>query len=593
MILQDVSRLCPVVLVLVLVSLTASSAQQGATSRVSVSTSGVEAAGRPYPTSISADGRYVVFDSDASNLVAGDTNGVRDTFVRDRLTGVTTRISVSSAGQQGNDRSNTAEPVISADGRFVAFSSLASNLVDDDTLTFSDVFVHDRVTGQTTRVSTSPLFGGQALGHSSSPAISADGRYIAFFSTAGNIVPGDTNLFTDIFVSDRQTLQTVRVSVSTTGVQGNDNCDYHISMTPDGRFVAFVSAARNLVPSDISTYHKVFVRDVQASVTTLESVSTGGIPANDACWVPKISGDGRFVAFLSQARNLVAGDSNGSSDVFVRDRQSGITSRVSVSSTGVQGNEDSNIGIAISADGRFVAFSSLASNLVVGDTNSTGDVFVRDRYLGVTSRVSLSTTGLQGNGWSGFQDTAMSADGRYIAFGSWASNLVQNDSNGVPDVFVHQFGPGTHTVSGSVILQDLSPLVAYPSSCTVDFRNGSGSLVISRIATLDTDGNFTVSAPDECGPFWMAVKHRHWLRKVIGPIDTSFDVIGVVFQLRNGDCDGDNEVGIGDYSILSSTYGRSVGEEGWNYFGDLNEDATVDIADYAILSTSYGEVGDE
>jgi Tol biopolymer transport system component len=263
--------------------------------------------------SISADGRYVAFHSDASNLVPGDTNGTWDIFVHDRLTGQTTRVSVASDGTQGNNGSG--DPSISADGRYVAFTSEASNLVPGDTNGTWDIFVHDRVTGQTTRVSVASD-GSEGYGSSFSSSISADGRYVAFSSWASNLVPGDTNGWADVFVHDRVTGQTTRVSVASDGTEGN-----HVSLLPsisaDGRYVAFSSWASNLVPGDTNEVQDIFVHDRLTGQTSRVSVASGGTEGNGASEFPSISADGRYVAFYSAASNLVPGDTNGTWDIFV------------------------------------------------------------------------------------------------------------------------------------------------------------------------------------------------------------------------------------------------------------------------------------
>ncbi len=349
------------------------------TARVSVATGGAQGnsdSGDPlgyYTESFSADGRYVVFESQASNLVAGDTNGFREVFVRDRQSGTTERVSVDSGGAQGNGFST--EPSISADGRFVAFSSIA-NLVVGDTNGFYDVFVRDRLSGTTERVSVA-TGGTQGNDYSYDPSISADGRFVAFFSLTTNLVAGDTNASTDIFVRDRQSGTTERVSVDSGGAQGNqDSAQPWISA--DGRFVAFHSDASNLVAGDTNASYDVFVHDRQSGTTERVSLATGGAQGDQDSYDASISADGRYVAFMSRATNLVAGDTNALSDIFVRDRQSGTTERVSVATGGAQGNQDSALP-SISADGRLVAFQGQASNLVAGDTNAASDVFVRDR----------------------------------------------------------------------------------------------------------------------------------------------------------------------------------------------------------------------
>ena len=373
---------------------------QGITTRVSVSSAGVQGNGASYNPSISSDGRFVTFDSDADNLVAGDTNGAVDPysgvdiFVHDRQTGQTTRVSVSSAGVQGNGA--CYGPSISSDGRFVAFESDADNLVDGDTngdvfpYSGTDIFVHDRQTGQTTRVSVSSA-GVQGDRPSSSPKISSWGRYAAFDSYADNLVAGDTsgdddpNSTADVFVHDRQTVQTTRVSVSSTGAQGNERSKYP-SISSDGRFVAFRSEADNLVDGDTNNANDIFIHDRQTAQTTRVSVSSAGMQGNSASYNPSISSDGRIVAFESEADNLVDGDTNGdvnsyrSTDIFIHDRQTVQTSRVSVSSAGIQANGIS-FSPSISSDGRFVAFDSDADNLVVGDSNNSVDVFVHERLL--------------------------------------------------------------------------------------------------------------------------------------------------------------------------------------------------------------------
>jgi Tol biopolymer transport system component len=399
------------------------------TELVSVSSSGEQGNGGSAPSAISADGRYVAFSSDASNLVAGDTNGTEDVFVRDRELGTTERMSVSSTGQQGNDES--FEPAISANGRYVAFTSGASNLVAGDTNGNWDVFVRDRKLDTTKRVSVSSS-GREGNGTSWQPAISADGRYVAFISRAKNLVPRDPKWY-DVFVRDRKLDTTRRVSVSSRERPANRK-SAEPAISANGRYVAFTSQAMNLVPRGRTRHFKpdVFVRDRKLGTTRRVSVSSRGRAGNDDSFQPAISADGRYVAFTSYASNLVPRDPKWG-DVFVRDRKRHTTRRVSVSSTGQHGNNES-YQPAISADGRYVAFGSLASNLVSGDTKETEDVFVRDRRLDTTRRVSVSSTGRPGNGLSFLP--AISADGRYVAFYSEATNLVTGDANSAADAFV-------------------------------------------------------------------------------------------------------------------------------------------------------------
>ena len=405
----------------------------GLTSRVSVTSGGRQGDNLSgYSPAISADGRFVAFESDATNLVPGDTNNAADVFVRDRLAGVTRRVSLSTNGGQGDGASrDTFGPAISADGRYVAFSSFASNLVPGDTNNAADVFVRDRLLGVTRRVSL-PTGGGQSNLGNTLWAMSADGMHVVFTSPASNLVPGDTNNAVDVFVRDRLAGVTSRASLSTGGGQANSR-SYYPAISADGRFISFSSDASNLVPGDNNGVLDVFVRDRLTGVTRRVSISTGGRQGNHSSGDASISADGRFVAFSSGATNLVSGDTNKSDDVFVRDRATGVTGRVSVSTGAGQANNWSYLS-AISADGRFVAFQSDASNLVPEDSNSEADVFVRDRLAGITRRVSISSSGAQANSYSCC--ATISADGTHVAFSSFASNLVPGDTNNAFDVFV-------------------------------------------------------------------------------------------------------------------------------------------------------------
>jgi len=239
----------------------------------------------------------------------------------------------------------------------------------------------------TSRVSVSSG-GTQSNDDSIEPSISADGRLIAFESLASNLVPGDTNNVRDIFVRDRQSGVTSRVSVGACGVQADAASEW-ASISSDGRHVAFESFASNLVPGDTNNTYDVFVRDLATGVTERVSVSSSGAQADGGSFEPSISSDGRFVAFSSVATNLVTGDTNNVRDIFVRDRVAGTTTRVNVATGGAQALGLISTTPAISGDGRRVAFVSFASNLVHGDTNNTGDIFLRDRAAGTTTRVSV------------------------------------------------------------------------------------------------------------------------------------------------------------------------------------------------------------
>ena len=263
--------------------------------------------------------------------------------------------------------------------------------------------------------------------------LSGDGRYVAFSSDATNLVAGDTNGALDIFVHDRQTGSTHRVSVDSLGMEAN-GVSQNPTISGNGTLVAFRSTATNLVAGDTNGFADVFVRDRLAGTTVRVSVGPAGAQGNNGSSSPALSADGRFVAFDSPATNLVAGDTNANFDVFIHDRACGVTTRVSLDDGGVQGN-GSSTGSDISADGRFVGFRSGATNLVAGDTNGVSDSFVRDRQLGRTARVSVDSSGTQGNGIS--YPTALSADASSVLFDSDATNLVAGDTNAFRDVFGH------------------------------------------------------------------------------------------------------------------------------------------------------------
>jgi Tol biopolymer transport system component len=408
---------------------------------VSVGAGGTQADGASFSPSLSADGRFVAFESRSTNLVPGDTNNAPDVFVRDRQAGQIERVSLATDGTQASGFSlflrGSFSPSLSADGRFVAFVSDASNLVPGDTNNVYDVFVRDRQAGATERVSVG-AGGAQADGASVSPSLSADGRLVAFESHATNLVPGDTNNAHDVFVRDREAGPIERVPLAADGGRANGE-SYSPSLSADGRFVAFESYATDLVPGDTNGQRDIFVRDRQAGTTERVSLTADGAQAGGNSTSLSLSADGRFVAFVS-GDNLVPGDTNGVTDVFVRDRQAGATERVSVGAGGAQADEASSLP-SLSADGRLVAFVSDAANLVPGDTNGQRDIFVRDRQAGATERVSLTTDDTQAGGAVGSSSRSLSpslsADGRFVTFDSVATNLVPGDTNNAPDVFVH------------------------------------------------------------------------------------------------------------------------------------------------------------
>ena len=453
----------------------------GTTERVSEAMGGIEAAGTygSFNPSLSADGRLVAFESSATNL-GGATPGFSNVFVRDRQTGTIEQTSppLCTFGAR--------MPAVSGDGRFVAFECEVQT--DPGTGMFT-VVVRDRLTGAVERVDVSSSGEGGVCGTaacgSTRPAISADGRFVAFYSEAPNLVPDDTNDNVDVFVRDRLAGTTERVSVPSGGAQSaygamHGSADYRLGLSADGRFVAFTSLADDLVAGLVLGRNRIFVRDRQQGVTELVSVTGAGVEANGDSYMPSISADGRLVAFESYATNLVAGDTNGAEDVFVRDRVAGTTERVSVSDAGAQAVCDDptrcNRDPVISSDGRFVVFRSRAPHLVVNDANGAyEDVFIRDRQIPSTELVSLSSDGQAGNGSSGEahftgDETRMSVSsgGRFVAFVSDATNLVAFDNNGLEDVFVRDRQPSGLVADPSGPYIGWATTVDVPASITFD-----------------------------------------------------------------------------------------------------------------------------
>jgi Tol biopolymer transport system component len=378
------------------------------TSRVSVTSHEAQSNGWSLRPSLSRQGRFVAFESEASNLIRRDTNGVYDIFIRDRKRGTTRRVSVSSRGGQAN--ADSTYPAISANGRFIAFQTRAG-LIPGDTNGRRDLFVHDRRAHET-----------RLAGRRGFNAVIADtGRFVAFESVAARLAPRDTNRRRDVFVRDLRTGRTRLVSVSTAGKQGEGRSS-DAAISAHGRFVAFESKATNLVHGDTNVRRDIFVRDRETGRTERVSISSTGRQADGPSDSASLSADGRFVAFRSKATNLIPHDTNQQRDVFVHDRATGETSRVSFDSAGSQMNRSSG-DPSISADGRFVAFGSFFHN------------FLHDRVTGETTRVDVSSTGVPSDNASG-DEPAISADGRFVAFSSTAQNLVRRDTNSERDIFV-------------------------------------------------------------------------------------------------------------------------------------------------------------
>lgn len=402
------------------------------TFRVSVSSTGVEGDDLSQTPTISADGRFVAFTSYAWNFVPG--NSVRpDVFVHDRLTGSIERVSVDSSGADANGGSYGSS--LSADGRFVVFTSNATNLVPNDTNGRYDVFIRDRLLGTTERVSVDSN-GGEADGHSYISAfgssVSSDGNIVVFESDATNLVAGDGNLLSDVFVRDRSAGTTRRISARLSAGD-SDGYSGQAACSADGQVFVFISSATNLVGNDSNGYQDAFLYDASTDSIELISADPGGGAANQESYYPSISGDGQVVAYTSYATNLVAGDTNGFLDGFVWYRATGLTALVSVDVNGGPANNHSYAG-SLSDDGAYVAFESDASDLVPVDASSK-DVFIRDLIAGVTTIVSVDNAGNPANGQS-YNWPRISAAGDIVVFQSDASNLISGDTNGVSDIFL-------------------------------------------------------------------------------------------------------------------------------------------------------------
>ena len=353
-------------------------------------------------------------------------------------------VSTSANGTQGNDSSIYGVSV-SADGTKIAFSSTATNLIGSDANSVADIFVKDLISGDVQLVSAAADGTQGDAASKNAVSISADGTKVAFISSAANLVSSDTNGVQDIFVKDLETGAIERVSVAPDGNDGNGQTLYSVAISADGTKVAFASHASNLVAGDSNTQLDVFVRDLNTGTTQRVSVDEHGVEGNYAAGKHiALSANGTKVAFISSATNLVSNDTNGHRDVFVKDLETGAIERISVSSDGTEANSFSDYGLSMSADGTKVAFVSYASNLVDGDTNGRYDVFVKDLETGAIERISVASDGTEANSDSVY-GVSMSADGTKVAFASYASNLVADDNNGTIDVFIKNLLTGEIT----------------------------------------------------------------------------------------------------------------------------------------------------
>jgi VCBS repeat-containing protein len=436
---------------------------------------------------ISRDGRYVAFTSSATNLITGDTNAATDVFVRDVVNGTTERVSVTGSGTQING--NSSEPAISGDGRYVVFTAVTTPSVGNLVYT---IYRRDRTNGTTATVagpSPNNVRNGTA-------GISADGRYVAFVSAMTTLVSGDINGVADCFVKDMDTGTVTRVSVRTGGTEmkslgGAATVFQRPSISDDGNLVAFTSSQVADISIDANDVADVYVHDRQTVTTTYGSLTPGGAAGAMASQCPALSANGRYLLFHSKASDLVAGDTNGWDDVFVRDMQLGETTRVSVLPDGTQGGSASQYA-AISFDARYVAFVSYSSNFAVGDTNGVADIFHVDRQSGTWTVVSKNGEAFA-NGAS--YAPSVSGDGRYVAFPSNASNLAAFDSNSQRDIFLVEIASaGNH----APVAQDLD-LTAYKNtslSATFQATDADNNDLTFTVLTQPAHGTLTTGAND-------------------------------------------------------------------------------------------------
>jgi Tol biopolymer transport system component len=405
----------------------------------------------------SPDGSRIAFNSTSSNLTPGDANGFGDLFIRDLNTGAITLVSTSATGVQGNAGVGNALPSFSPDGTRIAFSSTATNLVAGDGNGFGDIFIKTLATGAIALVSTNAA-GELGNGFSARPDFASDGNRLLFDSTSSNLVAGDTTNNQDVFLKNLATGVVTRVSASATGEESANGSSFGGVFSPDGNSVLFVSAANNLVAGDTNNLTDIFLKDLRTgAITRVSTTATGeqqtiaAPPANPGSFVgaftPVFSPDGTKVAFESAASNLVAGDTNNQGDVFVKDLVTGVVTRVSVNAAGVQG-DNASFGPRFTPDGQSIVFGSVATNLIAGDTNGLQDVFVKNLITGVVTRVATGVAGAQPNG-AQFTPIVVSSTGA-IAFGTAASNLLPDDANAQQDIIVvgAGLGAGDDVLSG-------------------------------------------------------------------------------------------------------------------------------------------------
>jgi hypothetical protein len=464
-------------------------------------------------SSVSASGRYVVFSSFATNLVAGDTNGKEDIFLRDTVNNTTTLISKSLSGDLGNG--DSSQPVINQDGTYVAFVSKASNLINGDTGGFADVFRYSIASPGLDLVSATNTAGTAFAGAGSSePTISKDGTLVSFTSFATNYEGvADQNSpsknFNDVYVRNMAAAGTaaqfginpgqVRLVSRAAAVNNSgDGESFDSSISADGRYITFRSSSANLVAAGIDTNNSrdTFIRDMMTSLTTLVSVNTAGVSGNQPSDSNAVSGNGQFVTFQSKATDLVANDNNENADVFLRDTISGKTTILSVNQFGTASAGGVSVFPALSQDGSYASFSSTAPNIVPGDANTREDVFLRDLARGPIALVSVNAALAPANGRS--YDPFISQNGDFVVFTSEATDIAPTANNGRANIYL------SRTPAPNLTTDTVAPTATFGAVEAADATATTVQFTVNLADETGLDtvnvGNVTVAKADGSSP---------------------------------------------------------------------------------------------
>lgn len=524
------------------------------------------------------------FDTQSTNWIvfANDNNSATDVVSRTSIGSFELLSSVQLNplfNTVGNNESK--KPDISDDGSRTFFESLANNLIFGDGNGVSDIYFSN--TSEAVGIASRSSSG--TLGNSGSfnPSCNKSGRYVAFESDASNLVSNDTNNKRDIFLRDLDNNTTIRISVSSTGAQANGDCN-NPDFGRDSNWIYFDSDATNLVAVDSNGVRDVFAHNFVTGETIRVSQTPAGNGGNGLSRLPSASEDGFFVAYESNATNLVAGDNNGVKDIHYWNRFNFVNRRASNSPTG-QISDGESTNPAISADGSRVSFCTFSLNVIPGDYTTLPSLAVKDMGTGGViagavdwfGRICQNETDNIRSSWSG--------DGRCLAFESSDKGMVKNDSLGQKAIYRNLLYPTM--ISGNVFLQ-----LYFGSWVPVTFQLEQNSQIVqTRLSTNTLLIPGYRFATDLTGAGTMYVDAPKFLRKAIPVSDFGVDQT-INMTLINGDCNDDNEVGPSDFTILSATFGKMLGDVGYDDRADLNGDEEVGPGDFTILSLNFGEIGD-